>query len=77
MSREIAWGRAYAAPRCWGYLLIYRPGAGDLRNGMSQERIGKWGRLRLILGLKQGKEKVGKATKEGDQSGSEPAVSWK
>lgn len=56
MHRAIAWGRAHSAPRCGGHLLIYQHGVGEIRNEMSQERIGKWGRLYLILGLEQGKE---------------------
>lgn len=44
---------------------------------MSQEGIGKWGRLWFMLGLKQGKEKARKATEGGDQRGSELALSWK
>lgn len=77
MYREIAWGTPHADRKCWGFLLIYQHGDRNLRNGMSQEGVGKWERLWFIPGLKQGKEKARKATKEGEQSSSELAVSWK
>lgn len=39
VHRGIAWRRAHGAPRCWGDLLIYQHGVGELRKKVSQEGL--------------------------------------